>query len=109
MPAAGKQIEQFLNNSDKDNITVGKYLISPLPKQLDNGWWAASVSIRSGAGSGTHDRVLRLTRLFQGKLAAAEYAIDHHRPRLSHDHSTPPRPTRGPAPHPSTANHPALA
>jgi hypothetical protein len=62
-------------NDTNNNITVGKYLISPLPKLLDNGWWATSVSIRSGAGSGTHDRVVRLTRLFRDKLAAAEYAV----------------------------------
>ena len=58
----------------KDNITVGKYLISPLTTLLENGWYACSVSIRSGSGSGTHDRVLRLTRLFQTKLAAVRYA-----------------------------------
>ena len=56
-------------------VRAGKYLISPLPKKLDNGWWAISVSIRSGSGSGTHDRVLRLTRLFRDRLAAAEYAV----------------------------------
>ena len=58
----------------KDNITVGKYLISPLTKTLENGWFACSVSIRSGTGSGTHDRVLRLTRLFQTRFAAVAYA-----------------------------------
>jgi hypothetical protein len=58
----------------KDNITVGKYLISPLTKHLANGWYACSVSIRSGSGSGTHDRVLRLTRLFQSHVAAVRYA-----------------------------------
>jgi hypothetical protein len=57
-----------------DNITVGRYLISPLTKLLENGWYACSVSIRSGSGSSTHDRVLRLTRLFQTKLAAVRYA-----------------------------------
>lgn len=56
------------------NVVVGKYLVSPLTKRLDNGWYAASVSIRSGTGSGTHDRVLRLTRLFNDKLAATQYA-----------------------------------
>lgn len=61
--------------TSNNNITVGRYLISPLPKLLENGWWASSVSIRSGSGSGTHDRVLRLTRLFQDHLAAAEYAV----------------------------------
>lgn len=58
----------------KDNITVGRYLVSPLTKLLENGWYACSVSIRSGSGSGTHDRVLRLTRLFRTRLAAVRYA-----------------------------------
>ena len=58
----------------KDSFTVGRYLISPLTKLLENGWYAASVSIRSGTGSGTHDRVLRLTRLCQTRLAAVCYA-----------------------------------
>ena len=57
------------------NVVVGKYLVSPLPKLLDNGTYAASVSIRSGSGSGTHDRVLRLTGLFADKLAASQYAV----------------------------------
>ena len=56
-------------------LTVGKYLISPLTRALEGGWVACSVSIRSGSGSGTTDRVLRLTRLFRDPLAAAEYAI----------------------------------
>jgi hypothetical protein len=56
------------------NIVVGKYLISPLTQLLANGWYACSVSIRSGSGSGTHDRVLRLTRLCQSHLAAVRYA-----------------------------------
>ena len=49
-------------------LTVGKYLISPLIHALEDGWFACSVSIRSGRGSGTTDRVLRLTRLFAGVL-----------------------------------------
>lgn len=56
-------------------MTVGKYLISPLTKALENGWYASSVSIRSGSGSGTTDRVVRLTKLFQSPLQAAEYAL----------------------------------
>lgn len=58
----------------KDNIIVGKYLITPLTRLLENGWYACSVSIRSGSGSGTHDRVLRLTRLFRNPVAAVRYA-----------------------------------
>jgi len=56
------------------NITVGRYLISPITKLLANGWYACSVSIRSGSGSATHDRVLRLTRLFRSQVAAVAYA-----------------------------------
>jgi hypothetical protein len=66
-------MNRILMNST-DNVTVGKYLISPLTKPLDNGWYASSVSIRSGSGSGTHDRVLRLTRLFRNHLEAVRYA-----------------------------------
>lgn len=57
-----------------DNITVGKYLVSPIIKALENGWYACSVSIRSGADSARHDRVLRLTRLFRCQIAAARHA-----------------------------------
>lgn len=61
-------------NSINTNISIGKYLVSPLTKRLDDGRYAASVSIRSGRGSGTHDRVLRLTPLFGCDISAANYA-----------------------------------
>jgi len=54
--------------------TIGKYLVSPLIKTVDNGWFASSVSIRSGSGSATTDRVLRLTRLFRCTTEAAMFA-----------------------------------
>ena len=53
---------------------IGKYLVSPLVKLLENGWFASSVSIRSGSGSATTDRVLRLTRMFRSAMEAADYA-----------------------------------
>ena len=56
-------------------ITAGKYLISPITTLLDNGWYACSVSIRSGTGSATTDRIVRLTRLFRTAVRAAEYAL----------------------------------
>ena len=56
-------------------VIAGKYLISPITTLLDNGWYACSVSIRSGSGSGTTDRIVRLTRLFRTALRAAEYAL----------------------------------
>jgi hypothetical protein len=54
--------------------SVGKYLVSPLIKAVENGWFASSVSIRSGCGRGTTDRVLRFTRLFRCAKEAAAYA-----------------------------------
>lgn len=62
-----------MNNYDTA-ITIGKFLVTPLTRVLDNGWFACSVSVRSGAGSATTDRVLRLTRLFRCKATAAQYA-----------------------------------
>jgi hypothetical protein len=55
-------------------LTAGRYLISPLTKMLENGWYACSVSIRSGSGSATTDRVVRFTRLFEDATEAARYA-----------------------------------
>ena len=62
----------MINNDN--NITVGRYLISPITKALENGWYACAVSIRSGADSARHDRVLRLTRLFRCQVGAVRHA-----------------------------------
>lgn len=56
------------------SIEVGKYLVSPLTKRLGDGRYAASVSIRTGRGSATHDRVMRFAPLFETSQAAAHYA-----------------------------------
>ena len=64
-----------MHNNKHDPVTVGKYLISPMTRMLENGWFACSVSIRSGRGQSTTDRVLRLTRMFRDSVAAAEYAL----------------------------------
>ena len=58
------------------SIAVGKYLVSPLIRHQDDGNYAASVSIRSGRGSGMHDRVMRFTPRFASHAAALRYAID---------------------------------
>jgi hypothetical protein len=58
------------------SIAVGKYLVSPLIRHQDDGNFAASVSIRSGHGSGMHDRVMRFTPRFASHAAALGYAID---------------------------------
>ena len=61
----------------KNNIAVGKYLVSPLAKPQGTGGYAASVSIRSGRGSATHDRVMRFNGLFDSAALALQYATDH--------------------------------
>lgn len=58
------------------SISVGKYLVSPLIKTQDDGRFAASVSIRSGHGSGTTDRVMRFTPRFRSHAAAVRYAVE---------------------------------
>jgi hypothetical protein len=69
-------------------IAVGKYLVSPLAKQQGEGCYAASVSIRSGRGSGTHDRILRFSGLFDSAAAAVHYATEHAR-RWIHESASP--------------------
>jgi hypothetical protein len=60
-----------------DKLAVGRYLVSPLAKAQEAGGFAASVSIRSGSGSATHDRVLRFTGLFDSAASAVQYATEH--------------------------------
>jgi hypothetical protein len=63
-----------------------------LTRVLNNGLFACSVSIRSGSGQGTTDRIVSLTRLFQDRFAAAAYAraeglrwiFPSHRPASPH-------------------------
>lgn len=55
-------------------LQIGKYLVSPLTRLDDRGHHVASVSIRSGHGSMTHDRVLRFVPLFDSADEAARFA-----------------------------------
>jgi hypothetical protein len=48
-----------------------------LTSLTDTGRYAASVSIRSGRGSATHDRVLRIVPTFASSADAAHHAIRH--------------------------------
>jgi hypothetical protein len=57
-------------------FSVGKYLVSPLTRLTDAGTYAASVSIRSGHGRGTHDRVFRFAERFATREDARRYAIE---------------------------------
>jgi hypothetical protein len=61
-------------NLMKNSIAVGKYLVSPLSRLTDDGQYTASVSIRTGQGSSTHDRVLRFATLFASQADAMLFA-----------------------------------
>jgi hypothetical protein len=55
-------------------LAVGRYLVSPLTRLTADGAYAPSVSIRSGQGRATHDRVLRFPVRFATRDAAQHYA-----------------------------------
>ena len=57
-------------------FSIGKYLISPLTRLTDAGSYAPSVSIRSGGGRATHDRVFRFVARFGTREAACRYACE---------------------------------
>ena len=79
--------QDFMTMNDTQ-IEVGKYLVSPTAKAQGEGRFAASVSIRSGRGSGTHDRVLRFSGIFDSAAAAVHYATEHAMGWI-HEHSAP--------------------
>ena len=64
-------------------LLLGRYRVSPLARQLDCGAYAASVSIRSGHGQGTSDRVVRFVPRFATSDSALRYALAQGRRLLS--------------------------
>lgn len=54
---------------------MGKYRIAACPRPLGSGLFAAQVSIASGRGSASTDRVMRFVDEFPTMDAAATYAI----------------------------------
>ena len=64
-----------LNNKNKEmNITVGRFLVSPMYQARAGGGFDALVSIRSGRGMASVDRVMRFTPQFVSPSAALCYA-----------------------------------
>jgi len=57
-------------------ITLGKYRIAACPRAIEGGRYAAQVSIASGRGSASTDRVMRFIDDFPTHEAAASYAIE---------------------------------
>jgi hypothetical protein len=56
-------------------VTMGKYRIAACPEQLPCGQYAAQVSIASGRGSASTDRVMRFHDEFATHAAAAQFSI----------------------------------
>ena len=56
------------------NIEVGRFVISPMVQPRDGGGFDALVSIRSGRGMASVDRVMRFTPQFPSSRAALRYA-----------------------------------
>lgn len=63
------------NNSLLAPVTMGKYRIAACPRVLSSGRFAAQVSIASGHGSASTDRVMRFCDDFSTHDAAAHYAL----------------------------------
>jgi hypothetical protein len=68
-----------MTTTREKTFSVGKYLVSPLTRLTANGRYAPSVSIRSGQGRATHDRVLRFVARFPTRESACRYAADQGR------------------------------
>jgi hypothetical protein len=65
----------FTTTTKQTPITMGKYRIAACPHQLPSGQFAAQVSIASGRGSASTDRVMRFHNEFASRDAAARYAV----------------------------------
>ena len=66
-----------INNKNTNNIEVGRYVVSPMTQPRHGGGFDAVVSIRSGQGMASVDRVLQFTPCFTSQQAALHYAKAH--------------------------------
>ncbi len=53
---------------------IGRYALTPAAELTHSGSYTASISIRSGHGQSTHDRVFRFVPDFDTAAAAMRYA-----------------------------------
>ena len=65
-------------------FTVGKFLITPLSRSDTAGRFIASLSIRRGQGTQTHDRIYTFKPEFTNKDSALTYAAAQGRYWLLH-------------------------
>ncbi len=71
--AAPLSNKKYLKNNNK-NIPVGRFIVSPMSQAREGGGFDALVSIRSGRGMASVDRVMRFTPQFISPGAALRYA-----------------------------------
>jgi hypothetical protein len=69
-------VRQLLTMHHETPLSVGKYLISPLAQVTGTSAYGSSVSIRSGGGRATHDRIFRFVARFDTHEAACRYATE---------------------------------
>ncbi|MBC3868720.1 hypothetical protein HV832_02470 [Undibacterium oligocarboniphilum] len=60
-------------------FTYGKYLITPLTRQRENGRFTSVVSIRCGRGSETRDKIYTFIHQFKSQETALMYAASKGR------------------------------
>jgi hypothetical protein len=65
-----------LNYHSHPTRSIGRYTLTPLTRKTDCGRFLAALSIRSGRGAATHDRVYRFIPLFATSLDAARYGLE---------------------------------
>lgn len=63
-----------MNNNKNNGIEVGRYRVSPMAQARGDGGFDALVSIRSGQGMASVDRVMQFTPSFRSQQAALRYA-----------------------------------
>jgi hypothetical protein len=71
---AGAAPPKKKNNMNNNNIEVGRFMVSPMTQAREGGGFDALVSIRSGRGMASVDRVMRFTPQFGSPQAALHYA-----------------------------------
>jgi hypothetical protein len=57
------------------SIDVGRYVVSPSTRQNSDGAFQAAVTIRSGRGISTHQRLFQFSPTFPSREGAHMYAI----------------------------------
>lgn len=65
-----------MNLTPSQSQVIGRYALTPTAELNSSGSYTAKLSIRSGKGSCSHDRVFRFIPLFRSPAAAIRYAIE---------------------------------